>query len=328
MKTVSVIVMAMVAVTGCSGATIGTPLGLQQTIRLDGVSRRIDHMALDPEGHRLFVACLGNDTVEVIDTAAGKRIGTINALHEPQGVLFIAEFNRIIIANAGDGTVCFFDGTSLQLIKTIDLKDDADNLRYDKDAKRIYVGYGSGALGVLSAETGAQIADFKLPGHPESFELETKGTRIFVNVPTAGQVVVIDRKKGAAVAAWPLKGVGGNFPMAMDEANGRLFIGCRSPAKLLVLDTGSGNVVAALDCVGDADDVFYDPSRHRVYVSGGGGRIDVFERTGADHFQLISQTPTATGARTSFLVASPGALYLAVPHLLFREAELRVYTTR
>ncbi len=268
-------ILAVTCVTGCSPKTADDPLTLSRTIALEGVSGRIDHMAIDLEGKRLFVACLGNNTVEVLDLAAGRRAGTITGLKEPQGVVFVPESGRIVAANGGDGTVRFYDGKTLQQVKTIDFKDDADNLRYDPAGKRIYVGYGSGAIGVLNAETGERTADIKLPGHPESFQLEARGDRIFVNVPTARQVAVVDRRKAAVVAAWPLKGVGANFPMALDEGNHRLFIGCRTPARLLVLDTESGNVVAALDCAGDVDDVFYDPAAKRIYLSGGEGRLTV-----------------------------------------------------
>lgn len=133
-------IVAMLAVAGCSPATADKPLILKQTIALDGVSGRIDHMAADAEGNRLFVAALGNNTVEIIDLHAGKRAGTIQGLKEPQGVLFIPELNRIVVASGGDGTVRFFDGKSLQPVSSIDLGDDADNIRYDPAAKRIYVG--------------------------------------------------------------------------------------------------------------------------------------------------------------------------------------------
>jgi WD40 repeat protein len=317
----------MLATTGCLPATVDDPLTLSGTIALEGVSGRIDHMTLDAKGNRLFVACLGNNTVEVIDLAAGKRDGTIGGLSEPQGVLFVPEFNRIVVANGGDATVRFYDGKTLQQVKTIDFKEDADNLRYEPAAKRIYVGYGRGAIGVLNAETGERIADIKLPGHPESFQLETHGRRIFVNVPTAHQIAVIDRQRAVVVASWPLKDVRSNFPMALDEADHRLFIGCRSPAKLLVLDTESGSVVTTLDCAGDVDDVFYDRISKRIYLSGGEGRVDVFKQLDADHYTRVSQTATATGARTCFLGPEMKALYVALPKLLVRGAEIRVFRT-
>ncbi len=318
--------VVLIATTGWLHAAVDNPLPLAQTIPLKGVSGRIDHMSADPDGNRLFVAALGNNTVEVMDLAAGKRSGTIRNLSEPQGVLFVPEFNRVVVANGRDGSVRFYDGSSLQLVKSVDFKDDADNLRYDSAAKRIYVGYGSGALGVLDAQTGRRVADIPLAGHPESFQLETKGKRIFVNVPTATQIAMIDREKASVVATWPLKQARSNFPMALDEGHHRLFIGCRSPARLLVVDTESGNMITALACVGDADDVFYDDTARRIYVCGGGGEIDVFEQIASDQYNLISETPTATLARTCLLVPARKALYVAVPRQILRDAELRIYS--
>lgn len=309
----------------CSRTTAKDPLDLAQTIAMEGVSGRIDHMAFDPEGGRLFVACLGNGTVEVIEVDSGRRDGTIGGLREPQGVLYVPEFHRIVIASGGDGTVRFYDGKSLQQIRSIDFKDDADNLRYDPAEKCVYVGYGSGAMGVLNAETGERVADIKLAGHPESFQLETRGDRIFVNVPTAHQVAVIDRRKASVITTWPVKDAKSNFPMALDEAGHRLFIGCRSPTKLLVVDTQSGKVVAAPDCPGDVDDAFYDAIEKRLYLSGGEGRIDVIQQVDADNYRLAGRTPTAAGARTSYLVPERKTLFVVVPKSLLHGAEIRAY---
>jgi YVTN family beta-propeller protein len=332
-RTTKIAVIALVAVAGCSPTKAGEPLATAGTIPLEGVAGRIDHMAVDVAGKRLFVAALGNGSVEVIDLAARKRTGTIRDLREPQGVAYVPELDRIVVASGGDGTVRFYDAKGLKPIQTVRLGDDADNVRYDAPAKRVYVGYGDGALAALDAQTGQKLADIKLPGHPESFQLQAKGDRIFVNVPSARQVAVIDRRKAAVVANWPLKDVRANFPMALDEAGRRLIIACRSPARLVVLDTDSGTVVACEECVGDADDVFLDAAAERVYVSGGEGMIDVFRLASAGRdglasspvLQRLSRTTTAAGARTCFLAAELKALYLAVPARLLHPAELRVY---
>jgi len=137
---------------------------------------------------------------------------------------------------------------------------------------------------------------------------------------------VIDREKRAVIAKWPVRDAEANFPMALDEADHRLFIGCRKPAKVLVLDTETGKSVASVECCGDTDDLFYDPARKRLYVTGGDGFISVIARgDDADHYRLLGNTPTAAGARTSFYVPEKGLLYVAVPHRGSQRAELRVY---
>jgi YVTN family beta-propeller protein len=297
-----------------------------QTIPLDGVEGRIDHFGLDAKGKRLFVSALGNNTVEVIDLSAGKVTQHITNLRAPQGIGFAPESNRLAVANDGDGSCRLYDGTSLQQTATGDLKDDADNVRYDKACHRFWVGYDEGGLAAIDPESGKQVADIKLDAHPESFQLETKGKRIFVNVPNAGYVGVVDRKSGTIIEKIPLKEASRNFPMALDEADHRLFIGCRSPTKLLVLDTETGKTVASADIVGDTDDLFYDAADKRIYVSGGEGRVTVISQTTADKYHVAGQVSTASGARTSFFVPETKMLYVAVPHRGEQKAELRVFS--
>jgi DNA-binding beta-propeller fold protein YncE len=301
------------------------PLRLIQTIPLRNVEGRIDHMAVDLKGERLFIAALGNNTVEIVDFRAGKHMGTIGGLHEPQGVAFITEFNKIFVANAQSGACEVLDGSSFKRIKSIKLSDDADNIRYDAATRRVYVGYGNGALGIIDAATGDQLGEVKLDGHPESFQLEKSGPRIFVNIPTSQKIAVVDREKPAAVTAWSVGGATANFPMALDETHHRLFVGFRKPAKLVVYDTESGKVVANLDSPGDADDIFHDGTRQRIYISGGDGFIDIIQQQDADHYKSLTKIPTASGARTSFWVAEMSRLYLAVPHRGTQRAEVRVY---
>ena len=297
-----------------------------QTIPLDGVEGQIDHLGLDAKGKRLFVSALGNDTVEVVDLEAGKVTQHIRNLRAPQGIGFAPESNRLAVANDQDGSCRLYDGTSLQQTAIIELKDDADNVRYDNVSGRFWVGYGDGGLTAIDPQSGKQIADVKLDAHPESFQLETKGKRIFVNVPNVGCVAVIDRESRAVIEKFPLKKASANFPMALDEGDHRLFIGCRNPAKLLVLDTETGRTVATVDIVGDTDDLFYDAANRRIYVSGGEGRVTVINQTNADRYNVAGQVTTAPGARTSFFVRETGTLYVAVPHRGEQKAELLVFS--
>jgi Uncharacterized conserved protein len=215
---------------------------------------------------------LGNNSVEVIDLRRSERIRSITGLGSPQGVAYIPQLNRLFIANDKGGVCKIYDSKSYRLVGEINFKDDADNVRYDEAAKKIYIGFGSGGIGIVNAAEGKQIGSIKLSAHPEAFELEKNGNRIFVNVPNSRHVAVIDRDKGEVVATWKTDLVFGNFPMALDEANHRLFVGCRIPSKLIVLNTESGDVVAKIDIAGDPDDVFYDSKRHRIYAICGAGR--------------------------------------------------------
>ena len=305
-----------------------SPLLLVQEIPLPNVGGRIDHFTFDAKRKRVIGAALGNNTVEVLDLRNGKRIHSITGLGAPQGIAYIPELDRLFVANDKGGICKIYDAKSYQAVGEINFKDDADNVRYDDVSKRIYVGFGTGGIGIISASEGKIIGAIRLPGHPESFELEKQGHCIFVNVPNARQVAVIDRDKTEVITTWKTDGALGNFPMAFDEANHRLFIGCRTPPKLVVLNTESGNVVASIDISGDPDDLFYDSKRRRIYAICGAGKIDIIEQTDANTYMAFAKVDTANGARTGFFVPERDNLFIAVPHRGSQAAEIRCYQVK
>jgi len=300
-------------------------LKLAKTIPLSGIKGRFDHFAIDAKGHRLFVAALGNNTLEVLDVAAAKHLKSITGLHKPSGVLFLPEVNQIGVANGDDGTFKLFDGASYQLANNLQGLDDADNVRRDAKTKIIYFGYGDGALAILDSAGRKKLGEIKLAAHPESFQLEADGPRIFVNVPDTKQITLVDREKKSVVAAWPMEKYQANFPMALDEANQRLFIGCREPPRLVVLDTATGKSVADLAISGDTDDLFYDAARKRLYLPCGEGFVDLIDQLSADSYKLRERIPTSPGARTSFFSPDLNEFYLAVPLRGQQTAGIRVY---
>ena len=302
------------------------PLALVRSIELPGVEGRIDHLSFDAAHERLFVAALGNGSVEVVNIASGTRERSLVGFHEPQGLQVVPEQEAIAVANGASGDLQIIDGASLQVAKTITLSPDADNVRYDRASNRLYVGHGSGALSVIDTVAWKVLGKIPLSGHPESFQLETAGTRAFVNVPDAGHIAVLDRTAMKVLTTWPVTTAKANYPMALDEAGHRLFIGCRRPAKLLVYDTSTGRQVDSVDISGDTDDLFYDANRKRVYVSCGEGFLDVLALDDG-RLTRTAHIATAAGARTSLFVGQQNRLFLAVPHRGVQKAEIRVYAT-
>jgi len=300
---------------------------LTSRIELPNVNGRIDHFTADVKGQRLFMAALGNHTVEVMDIQSGKRIHTIPDLPEPQGLYYGPSTNHLFVACAKDGTTRMFDGNTFQPLETAKFSDDADNIRYDARNRRIIVGYGDGALGFLDSN-GKKTGEIALEAHPESFQLEKTGIRVFVNVPDRKEIQVVDLGRNTLLAKWPVTSALRNYPMALDEAHHRLMIGCRSPAKMLVLNTETGKQTASHDIVGDTDDLFYDPAKSRVYVIGGGGSVDVFEQKDPDRYVLIEHLPTAPGARTGFFAPDWGKLFVAVPHRGEQRSEVLIFETK
>jgi hypothetical protein len=306
-------------------AASAPPLRLVGTIPLPGVKGRFDHFACDVAGQRLIVSALGNNTGEVLDVAALKRLHTFTGLHKPTGALVLSGPGRYYFANGEDGTFRAFDATAYAPAAQVGGLDDADNVRFDAAAGLIYVGYGEGALGVTDPAAGKLRYTIPLAAHPESFQLETRGPRIFVNVPDKKHLAVVDRAQRKVIATWPMEKWQANFPMALDEATNRLFVGCRKPARLVVFDTARGIPVADLAISGDTDDLFFDAKRQRLYVSCGEGFLDVIQRGGGDRYERTAQIATRPGARTCYFSPDLDRLFLALPQRAAQGAEIRVF---
>jgi DNA-binding beta-propeller fold protein YncE len=307
-----------------------SPLTLTNAIPLPNERGRIDHFALDPGG-RVFVCIVGNDKVEVVETLSDKEIHSISVPH-PQGAVYVPEFKKLFVGSR-DGKLFIYDGISYELISSIDFGGDTDNVRYDSADKRIYVAHGDGrdaGIAGVDPRTNKRVEEeYKLGAHPESFQLETSGHRIFANLPDLKEIDVIDRKTHS-ITKWPLTKYEDNFPMALDEADHRLFVGTKAPARLVVLDTNTGQVLAALPSVADSDDLYYDPNSRRIYMPGGQGYVSVFQQSGPDQYQLLARIPTALGARTAGFAAKIGKkasnrFFLGVPARSNSDAEVWIY---
>jgi hypothetical protein len=309
------------------------PMVLTEAIPLENAKGRFDHFAFG--GGRLFVSELGSNAVAVISVGGRVLEHTITGVPYSQGVAYSPEANKVFVAS-GAGKLYIYDGKSYELISTVDFEGGADNLRYDAATKRVYVGCGdnekTGAIVAVDAMTNQRLdEEYKLGGEPESFQLEKSGPNIYVNVPDLKQIVVINRAT-KAITHWPLSGVQHNFPMALDEADHRLFIGTHEPARLAVFDTTSGHMVVALPSVADTDDLYFDGERKRIYMVGGEGFIYVFQMKDPDHYQLLAKVPTALGARTAGYFGKQGKgferFYVGVPARGGNSAEIRIYTVQ
>lgn len=346
----AIAMLALAIMSGWSGSAAAQDsqaLSLKSRIALPNVKGRIDHFSVDVKGQRLFMAGVGNHTLEVIDLQSGRRVRTISNLAEPQGVYFDAATNRLYVACGLDGKTNIYDGTTFALVGTVKFPDDADNIRYDARSKSVIVGFagakqlrkrveGTGGLGFIDSTTGKQTREIVIDAHPESFRLEEKGTRLFVNVPDKQEIEVVDVEKGTILARWPVSAKN-NFPMSLDEAHHRLFVGCWTPARLIVFDTETGKEVASLelgekgvvkpDIVGITDDLFYDSARSRVYVLNALGSIDVFQQKDPDHYELVTSVPTPLNSKTGLFVPDLGKLFVGVVQSGDKVSEIHVYET-
>jgi DNA-binding beta-propeller fold protein YncE len=307
-------------------------LKLVQTIPLPDVDGRIDHFSIDVKGRRAFLAALAKNTIEVIDLRAGRVIGTLPDFPKPQGVCFVAELNKLFVATGADGALRTLDGTTLAVLHTATVSLGADAIGYDPHSKYLYVGSGgadankdTGDLTVFSAMTGAQVDAIVTDAHAGGSVVDKRGRHLYVLVPEKAQVLVLDRKTRAQVAKWTIPGIQKNVAVDLDEKNHRLFLGVRTPASVVVLDSNSGAVVATVPTVGTLDGLSYDPATRRIYTTGGEGFLDVTQQIDADHYERVVRIPTGPTARTSAFVPQWRRLYVAVPRDKDRSAELRVF---
>jgi DNA-binding beta-propeller fold protein YncE len=304
------------------------PLLLVQDIPLPNVGGRIDHFTFDAKRKRVIGAALGNNTVEIVDTFSGRDIHSIAGAAAPQGVVYVEDIDRLFVANGTDGKLRIYDGSSFKLLNTVDIGEDADNVRYYPTEKKVFVAYGGddgGGIAVVDAATGKRLDDVaKLDAHPESFQISASKPVIYANIATKAKLALIDRPTHK-VTDWPLKTGKSNYPMALDEADHRIFVVTRRPALLVVLDSETGSMVASVPCVNDADDLYYDSGRKRVYVPGGEGLISVIQQTDPDHYEFLANVATTVGARTGLWYEKRDRFYLAVPASSKQGAALWVY---
>ncbi|MBZ5643656.1 MAG: YncE family protein [Acidobacteriia bacterium] len=298
------------------------PLKLLQKIPMPNVQGRLDHSAVDLKGMRLFVAALGDNqnTVEVVDLKAGRRVASIPGQSKPQGVFYSPALAKLFVANGTDGTCKIFDAKTLKLMDSLAIGTDADHVGYDPATKYLYVGVGdakSGALSVIDTRTNKHVEDIKTDARPGGIKFDKSGTQIFITLAGATNLGIVDRKKRQQVATWPVTGVQGNVALALDDKDHRLFAGSRTPPMLTIFDTASGKQVSQVEGIAGIDDLWYDARNHRVYASGGRGTdvgfVYIYQQKSADQYELISKIPTAASAGTSLWVPELNRLYVAAP---------------
>ena len=331
MKNIVVIILTLsiFSFTGCNGQK---PFGenylqLSKKIQLPNVKGRIDHLDINLKEQIIYIAALGNNSVEAVDLKSGKVVHSISSLDEPQGVCYVPQKHEIFVANGGNGDCNFFNASSFEKTATIHLSSDADDVRYDSVNSKIYVGYGQGGIAVIDANTHKQTGDVKLPAHPEGFQIDNTANIILVNVPDKNMIGVIDLKQLKLINKWTFDSPTANFPIALDTKQHYAFIGYRHPAKLVVLDERTGKEISTNNMVSDVDDLYFDNEKKRVYISGGGGFINIFKQDGANTFKQIANIPTRNGARTSLFIQQLKIFVLAERAESGNTAQLIIYNT-
>jgi DNA-binding beta-propeller fold protein YncE len=314
-------------------AQTSAPLLLSRTISLAGVTGKFDHFAVDTTGKRLFAAATGVQSVLVIDLATDKIVDTLKGFGKPHGLAWVPATGRLFVADGGKATLDVFEGSPLKLIKTISLSEDADDMVYDPATSLLYVGHGGtnaanpARVAIVDAQSLVLVTNIPVASHPEALELDPKSDRIFANIADDGKIAVIDGKTHRLLSTWTLNAVKGNTPLAYDDADDLLLVGCRTPAKLLVLNAKTGEEIASAPTSTGADDLFYDPSTHRAYLIAGSGAIDSFNVSADGKLHVLAATHTSTGAKTGLLSPGNDDLYIGIPGA-DAPAAVRVYRSQ
>jgi DNA-binding beta-propeller fold protein YncE len=321
---VSIISLIFLGVTASGAYAQGTgPLRLVQTIPMPNVKGRMDHLGVDIKGKRLFAAALDNNTVEVIDLKAGKRVYSIPGQSKPQGISYSTDFKKLFVANGTDGTCKIYSGNKFTLIDNLSLGINPNHVGYDPATKYLYVGIGipdseAGALAIIDTRNNKHIGDIKTDARPGGVKIDKSGPRIFVTLRGLPKLGVIDRKKHEEITTWPVTGAPGIVALAFDETHHRLFGGTRNPL-LLVFDAESGKQITQLEGVAGIDDLWYDGAHKRIYASGGResdagtipGFVYVYQQSDADHYELIAKVPTRPNSQTSIWVPQLNRYYVS-----------------
>jgi DNA-binding beta-propeller fold protein YncE len=326
----SVLAAALLLVLGASFAASAesATLELLQTIPLKGAPGRLDHLAIDSKHARLFVANLSNNSLDIVDLKAGKLIKQIPDQKEIQGIAYAPDLDRIFVGNGTGGECNVFDGKDYKLLKSIKLPG-ADNVRYLASRHLVYVGHAEKALSAIDARSYEVKAKIELPGRPEGFQVETKRPRLYMNTVDPTRLVVVDTDKNEVLHRYPLKLADRAYPMALDEANHRLFLGCRNKPSIVVVDSETGKELTSVAIPEDIDDLFYDAKNKRLYASCGAGSLAVVRQQDADHYEPLETIPTVKVARTCFFDPAGERLYLIVPRQEGEEGPtIRVYRPR
>ena len=285
-------------------------LSLERTIVLPDVSGRIDHLAISPDHGHLAVAELENNSIDILDVATGAAIKRVTTVGEPQGLAFDPAGRLLLAASRKDGSLHILDAVSFDRVVALSLGEDADNIRIDPRNGHAVVGYGDGALAVVDLDSRSIVTRIDLPAHPEGFQIDGETGRTYVNLPDARTIGVVDLDKGELIDRWKLPLALWNYPLALAPTGDRLVTVFRAPARLVQFNRASGAAVGSISTCGDADDVFYDRARNRIYIACGGGGVDIFDGSG-EQPKRIDHANTAEGARTALFDPVLDRLFVA-----------------
>lgn len=284
------------------------------------VTGRFDHLTVDTAGNRLFLAAESAHEVLIFNLRSGRYERAITGIEIPHAVFVRTDLGRLYVTDGGAGALRIYDGKTYKLLETVPLKKDADSIGYDPASQDLYIDNGGGDVhesfsmfSAVNTATGRKDWEIQIPGDTlEAMEVARRSPRIYVNNRARNLVTVVNRETHAIEADWPVTKAKFNVAMALDEAHGRLFLGCRSGA-IVVMDAGDGREIAALSIPTGVDDLRFDAATRTIYAAtgSGAGALTAYHEDAPDRYTAAGATATGPGGKNEDLAA--GRLYTIIP---------------
>jgi sugar lactone lactonase YvrE len=295
------------------------PLLLKGSVNLPGYSGDFDHFAVDQARGRLLLAAEDHGTVEVFDLKSGKHLQTIKGFETPHSILIRPGAATILVTDSGKGMSKLLDASTYEVKGVVTLVPGADSIGYDPKENVVYIVTGgkdvdmaTSELAAVDPDTGKKKRSVSLQdNHVEAMALEQNGNRLFINLTQTNKLAVIDRSTMKVIALWPVPAAEQNAMVAMDEPHHRLFVGCRKPGMVVVMNSDTGAVTNSVPSPLRSDQILFDQTANRLYSPGGEGNVALYDTSDPDHLKTIAQVPTAPGAKTGILVPELKELILA-----------------
>ena len=270
-----------------------------------------DYLTVDPQTHRLYVP--RSTHTMVIDAETGKTIADISGQKNAHGVALAPAAGRGFISDGGgDGAVVIFDLKTYAVLGSLAAMPDADGIIFDPTSGHVLVVSGRGKAMMsfkpdIDPKNGKIDPPIALRGEPEFLASDGVGN-VYINLMDTQEVAVVDFKARKVLANWPVAPGGLPVGMAIDAKNGRLFIGCRGPEKLIVMSTKDGKVLSDMPIGASVDAVKLD--RGQAFASTAGSQLFVASEKTSGKFEIVQTVKTAEGARTMGVDPMTHRIYL------------------
>jgi DNA-binding beta-propeller fold protein YncE len=293
---------------------------LIHSVDLPGYSGDFDHFAVDYDRNRLLLAAEDHGTLEVFDLKTSDHLRTVAGFGNPHSILVRKGAPTVLITDSEKQGATLRDAETYDKKESVVLTPGSDTSKYDAAANVLYVVTGgkdvdmkTANLEAVNPDTGAKLGSLTFDdNHVEAMAFVENDPRLFINLAQTNKIAVVDRKTLKLIALWPVTPAKQNAMISFDPAQHRLYVVCRDPGMVVVMNSDTGKIVDTQPAPLRSDDEQYDAEKHQLYVPGGEGYMGVYDASDPDHLKLVKKVETAPGAKTGLLVAPLHRLFLAV----------------